>query len=82
MHQVLQNGSASCTWKSMFRIAKGYEHVTKTIRIPRPTAEKLEKLSTENDISLNQLINQCIQFALENQDEPEHQEESLCSEKR
>ena len=52
----------------MFRIAKGYEQVTKTIRIPEPVAEQLDKLAAENNISFNQLVNQCIQFALSSQD--------------
>lgn len=56
---------------TMFKIAKGYDHVTKTIRIPEPLAEKLETLAAQNDISLNQLVNQCIQFALKNQEEPQ-----------
>ena len=53
----------------MFRIAKGYEQVTKTIRIPGPVAEQLDRLAAENNISFNQLVNQCIQFALNSQDD-------------
>ncbi len=53
----------------MFRIAKGYEQVTKTIRIPEPVAEQLDRLAAENNISFNQLVNQCIQFALNSQDD-------------
>lgn len=49
----------------MFRIAKGYDHVTKTIRIPEPIAHELEQLAAENSLSLNQLVIQCIQFALD-----------------
>lgn len=49
----------------MFKIAKGYDHITKTIRIPEPMAAELESLAEENDLSLNQLVVQCIQFALE-----------------
>ncbi|MDE6657451.1 MAG: hypothetical protein K2J88_02575 [Oscillospiraceae bacterium] len=48
----------------MFRIAKGYKTVSKTIRIPETTAELLEHLATKNYLSFNQLINQCIEFAL------------------
>ena len=58
----------------MFRIAKGYEQVTKTIRIPEPIADKLETLAAQNNISFNQLVNQCIAFALESQDNPENRE--------
>ncbi len=50
----------------MFKIAKGYDSISKTIRIPEPVLKRLETLAMENNISLNQLINQCIRFALEN----------------
>ena len=50
---------------NMFKIAKGYDSVSKTIRIPEPVVERLETLAAENNISLNQLVNQCIHFALE-----------------
>lgn len=48
----------------MFKIVKGYDSVSKTIRIPEPTAQKLEQLAGANNISFNQLVNQCIEFAL------------------
>lgn len=60
----------------MFKIAKGYESITKTIRLPIPLAEKLEKLASQNYISFNQLINQCINFALENM----YDDDKKCSE--
>lgn len=63
-----------------FRISKGYDQVTKTIRISAPLAEELERLAAENDISLNKLINQCIRFALENQGENESGDDELCLE--
>ncbi len=57
---------ASPTFKTdMFKIAKGYDHVTKTVRLPEPIAMKLETLATENSLSLNQLVIQCIQYALD-----------------
>ena len=52
----------------MFKIPKGYESVTKTIRIPLPMASELEKLAVKNSISLNQLVISCIEFALSNID--------------
>lgn len=45
--------------------------MTKTIRIPMPMAEQLENLAAENCISLNQLVNQCIEFALDHRTEAE-----------
>lgn len=60
----------------MFKIAKGYENVTKTIRLPIPLAEKLERLASQNGISFNQLINQCICFAIENCEEDDSKKRS------
>ena len=60
--------------ENMFKISKGYDHVTKTIRIPEPMAEKLEQLAAENRISLNRLVNQCILFALEHRDRLDNDE--------
>ncbi len=59
----------------MFKIPKGYESITKTIRMPKPMAQKLELLSTKNSISLNQLVIACIEFALRNTEE-EHSAKS------
>lgn len=49
-----------------FVIERKYETVTKTFRIPIPLIERLEKLAQENNVSVNGLIIQCIQFALDN----------------
>lgn len=51
--------------KSEFKIERKWETETKTFRIPVPMAEQLEKLAKENNVSVNGLIIQCIQFALE-----------------
>lgn len=51
--------------KAEFRIERKYETETKTFRIPIPMAEQLQKLAEENNVSVNGLIIQCIQFALE-----------------
>lgn len=51
--------------KNEFKIEPKYETETKTFRIPIPMAEKLEKLAFENNISVNGLIIQCVQFALD-----------------
>ena len=52
----------------MFKIPKGYENITKTIRMPKPMAHELEVLATKNSISLNHLVISCIEFALSNID--------------
>ena len=40
--------------------------ITKTIRI---TANKLEKLAINNNITFNRLVNECIEYALQNMEE-------------
>lgn len=49
----------------MFEIKKPSSS-NKTIRMPDPLIEKLEKLAGEHDISFNQLVVQCCEYALEN----------------
>lgn len=51
----------------MFKIKK-IESSNKTIRMPNDLIEELEKLATTNDISFNQIVIQCCQYALENLD--------------
>lgn len=40
--------------------------VLKTIRLKFATLQKVEELSKKSNISVNRLINECIEFALEN----------------
>lgn len=40
--------------------------VLKTIRMKFATLNKLEELSKATNISINRIINECIEFALEN----------------
>ncbi len=49
----------------MFEIKKPTAS-NKTIRMPDNLIEKLERLAAQNDISFNQLIIQCCEYALEN----------------
>lgn len=51
----------------MFKIKK-IESSNKTIRMPNDLIDELEKLATTNDISFNQIVIQCCQYALENLD--------------
>ena len=48
---------------------EGENTITKTIRIKRNTAEKLDKLAYKNNITFNRLVNECIDYALQNMDE-------------
>lgn len=40
--------------------------VLKTIRLKYATLKKIEKLSAKSNISVNRLINECINYALNN----------------
>ncbi len=53
----------------MFKLQKGYdEYVTKTFRLPREFVEELEKIAFENNLSLNQLVIQCLKYSIDNLD--------------
>ena len=45
--------------------------VLKTIRIKSSTLQKIEELAQKNNISINRLLNECIEFALNNLDTTE-----------
>ena len=49
----------------MFEIKKPTSS-NKTIRMPDNLIERLESLAAKNDISFNQLVIQCCEYALEN----------------
>lgn len=49
----------------MFEIKKNTAS-SKTIRMPDELIDKLERLAAKNDISFNQLVVQCCEYALEN----------------
>ncbi|MCX4248473.1 MAG: hypothetical protein OSJ65_01770 [Bacilli bacterium] len=54
-----------------FKISKNEDEqsVLKTIRIKYSVLKKIEDLSKRSNISVNKIINECIDFALENLDE-------------
>ncbi len=49
----------------MFEIKKPSAS-NKTIRMPDNLIEKLERLAAQHDISFNQLVIQCCEYALDN----------------
>jgi len=55
----------------MFEIKKPTSS-NKTIRMPDPLIARLEKLAATHDISFNQLVVQCCEYALDNM-KPEKQ---------
>jgi len=50
----------------MFKIQKGYDTETKTFRLPIELIERLETLAAQNKLSLNQLVIQCLKYAVDN----------------
>jgi len=50
----------------MFQIRKGYDSESKTFRLPSELIERLEMLATQNKLSLNQLVIQCLEYAVDN----------------
>lgn len=50
----------------MWKIQKGYESISKSFRLPIEIVNLLENLAYENNLSLNQLVIQCLNFAIDN----------------
>lgn len=57
--------------EKVFKIRK-YQCSNKTIRMPDDLIDKLQKLANTNDISFNQVVVQCCEFALENMNESDN----------
>lgn len=55
----------------MLKIKKEYESVNKTFRIPANLAEKLERLAGAYNTSVNKIVVQCLEYAIENLDTQE-----------
>ncbi len=54
----------------MFKIKKT-EHTNKTFRLPIELVEKMESLAQNKGVSLNNLVIQCCEYALENIEQTE-----------
>lgn len=54
----------------MFKVKK-IDYINKTFRLNKELVESLEKLAQEKGISLNQLVSQCCEYALNNLDKNE-----------
>ena len=53
----------------MFKIQKGYDSESKTFRLPVELIGRLEALAAHNKLSLNQLVIQCLNYAMVNLEE-------------
>ena len=56
-----------------FKIQKGYDTESKTFRLPIEQIQRLEALATQHKISLNQLVIQCLNYALDNIEKNENE---------
>lgn len=54
----------------MFKIEK-IEMINKTFRLPLELIKQLELVAQQKEVSLNNLVRQCCQYALENLDTEE-----------
>ena len=54
----------------MFKVKKT-EHINKTFRMSVDLIERLEKLAQSKGVSLNNLVAQCCEYALEHSEENE-----------
>lgn len=52
----------------MFKVEKP-EMINKTFRLPLELIEKLSIIAQNNDVSLNNLVRQCCEYALNHMDE-------------
>lgn len=53
----------------MFKVQRGYDGmVTKTFRLPEELVKKLLSIAGKNELSLNKLVIQCLEYAVENID--------------
>ncbi|MBQ8207279.1 MAG: toxin-antitoxin system HicB family antitoxin [Clostridia bacterium] len=57
----------------MFKVKKP-EYINKTFRLPKELVKNLEYLAQNKQVSLNNLIIQCCEYALENIDKNDNSE--------
>ena len=53
----------------MWKVRKGEEYVTKSFRLPLMLMERMAGIASRNNVSLNELVFQSLNYALENLDE-------------
>ncbi len=52
----------------MWKIKKGYNLVSKSFRLPEELVKIIDNLAYKNNISSNQLVIQCLNYAINNLD--------------
>ena len=58
----------------MWKIKKGYVSVNKSFRLPEELANKIDNLALKNNLSINQLVIQCLNYAINNLDDTKNNE--------
>ena len=58
----------------MWKIKKGYDSVSKSFRLPEELANKIDNLALKNNLSINQLVIQCLNYAINNLDDTKNNE--------
>lgn len=56
----------------MLKLKKEYESVNKTFRIPVNISEKLERLAGIYNTSVNKIVVQCLEYAIDEIDMQDH----------
>ena len=53
----------------MFKLKKEYiEYENKSLRLPKDLIDKVQLLADENNLSFNKVVIQCIEYALDHQE--------------
>lgn len=54
----------------MFKLKKEYvEYENKSLRLPKDIIDKVQTLASQNNLSFNKVVLQCIEYALEHIDD-------------
>ena len=56
--------------KLRIEVEDNSESLLKTIRIRKSLFKRIEDLSIETNVSINKILNKCIEYALDNLEEP------------
>lgn len=56
--------------KLRIEVEDNSESLLKTIRIRKSLFKRVEDLSIETNVSINKILNKCIEYALDNLEEP------------
>ena len=58
----------------MWKIKKGYNSVSKSFRLPEEIVKKIDNIACKNNLSSNQIVIQCLNYAINNLDDTKDDE--------